>query len=758
MVIRALWRTREGRSLLAIDAAVAVVCACLPLADHLGFELAAALTLVNAIVAPCVGFAAVRIDGAAEPHRQRPAQAAAQAGLFAVGALVVPTFLILLNGVRRPLCEPAAGAVWMLLLPAPTAWLGATLGGLVRPRVRRLPFAIATVVVVELASIVTSAATAYWGPVCFAFDHFAGYFPGPMYDETIPITPALVSFRLGTVLWGAAAVAAAGAMTRGDRASRRVHAAWCIALTAALIVASVGWGSDLGWRTTDRSLAKAINGEIRIDGLVIHYPRAWSDRQVEALVRDATFDVAQLERAFGITPRNLIHVWMYPSAVEKRRLVGAEWTSFAKPYRHEIHIHPGGYPHVPLRHELVHAMTAEFATGAWLTPGGLLPSAALVEGFAVAYDVDDGALTLAQRARAMRDLHVAPNLERLLSSWGFMDEAPRRAYSYSGAFIRYLSTRVGASEMQTLYRTGDLASLGASSSTLIHDFDRMLDTVHVDDDGRSTAARRFAESSIFKRRCAREVSALVDTANALASDRRWSEALALFDKVCAFQPDDPDLVNGKLDVAIRMKETDAARIEGIAATLWSHPRLDPALEASSRLRVGDELWRRGDSTAAHDLYRRAASIPAERETHRATVVRLRALADPSLGALLKPYLIDGEGGTTQTFRMLDALAKRPNDALLLYLLARQVRAASDKAAEFMERADALGLGDAELSRENLRTLVVARAERNRCDEAERARNRLRAAAGSATDDGVAADWVARCRFAVARGWKPLAAF
>ena len=754
-MIHALWRSREGRGLLAIDAAAAVVCAFLPLADHLGFEFAEALTLVNAIAAPFVGFAAARIASAVESEQRRPARAAAYGGLFAVGSLVVPTLLILLNGVRRPLCEPITGAVWMLLLPAPTAWLGATLGSLARFRLARLAHAIAAVALVELATVAITIATAYWGPVYFAFDHFAGYFPGPMLDETIPVTAALVSFRLATVLWGAVAVTAAGAFTRGDGAIRRMHAGWCVTLTIVLIAASAGWGADFGWRTTDRSLTKAINGEIRVEGLVIHYPRGWSDRQVETLVRDATFDAAQLQRAFGIIPSHLIHIWMYPGAEAKERPVGARWTSFAKPYRHEIHVQPGGYPHVPLRHELVHAMAGEFATGPFLTPGIFLPSGALVEGFAVAYDIDDGTLTLAQRAKAMRDLHLAPNLVHILSPWGFEVEAPGRAYSYAGAFIRYLSTRFDTPAMRMLYRTGDLGSLGTPAATLVRDFEEMLDTVHVDDEGRSIAARRFAEPSMFTQRCPHEVRTLVDSAYALADDRRWSEALAMFDKVCAFQPDDPDLVRDKLNVVIRMKGNDVGLIQAVAATLWSHPRLDPELEASSLLQVGNELWRRGDSASGHALYLRSASLPVGPETHRATIVRLRALADPSLGELLKPMLVDNEGGPTQTFRMLDALAKHPNDALVLYLLGRQVRGAADKAAEYMERADRIGLGDAELIRENLRMLVVARAQRNRCDEAERARMRLRTAAGTATDDATAANWVARCRFAVARGWKPL---
>ena len=620
----------------------------------------------------------------------------------------------------------------------------------------RLRWAIAIVALVELASIITTVAVSYFGPMVFGFDHFFGYFPGPIYDERIPFSAALLSFRAATVLWGAVAVATAGALEGGDRAARRMHASWAICLTALLLAASIVWGSELNWRTTDRSLRVALSGEIRVDSLVLHFPRDLPDREIEQLVRDATFDEALVERSLGVTPKHAIHVWLYRDFSQKQRLMGAGGTQIAKPYRHEIHISRLGYPHGSLQHELVHALAAEFARGPWLAPGGLFGNAVLIEGFAVAYDLDDGTLTPTQEAKAMRDLKLAPNLERLLAPGGFETEASTRAYTYSGAFIRYLDSRYGIAAMRKLYLTGDLRTLG-EPKTLIRDFERMLDTVTSNADARSSSARRNSEPSLFRRRCAREVLAITDSAWALAGNRLWEQSLAKFGEACALQPSDPNLVRNKLSVAIRMKPNSLPRIMAIAETLWTHPNLDPGLEAVSRLQVGDELWRQHDSSGAHAQYARAAALPLDPATRRTLTIRLRAMTDTFLAPLVMPFYAEGETGLAQTLRMSDALARRPKDALLLYLVGRQLygRGAEDKGAELMERADAAGLGDAELARENLSTLVVARAHRNRCDEAERVRVRLRAAGGSATEDAIAENWVARCRFAIARGWTPL---
>lgn len=751
-----MWRTREAKCLLLAYGVVAVICALLPLADHLGFEFAAALTIVSAIAAPFVGFAAMRIERSGDPDGQRPARAAAQAGLFAVAGLTVPTLLILLNGLRRPICDPIVGGLWLLVLPAPTAWLAATFGALARLVTPRLRWAITLVALVEIALVVTTATVTYLGPTVFAFDHFFGYFPGPLYDERIPFSPALLTFRAATVLWGVAAVASAGALASGDRAARRMHTSWAICLTTMLIVVSLVWGSDLHWRTSDRALRAALSGEIQLPHIVLHFPRNLPEREIEQLVRDASFDEALLERSLGVTPTHLIHIWLYRDSDQKREIFGAAGTQIAKPYRHETHINRFGYPHPSLQHELVHVMAGEFARGPWLAPGGLLGNAVLIEGFAVAYDLDDGTLTPIQEARAMRDLKIAPNLERLLGLGGFDLEASSRAYAYSGAFLRYLSSRFGIADMRRLYLTGDLATLGAPK-TLIADFEHMLDTVPTDANARSSSARRNSEPSIFRRRCAREVLTITDSAWALAGNRLWEQSLAKFGEACSLQPSDPSLVEHKLAVAIRMRPNSVPRIMAIAETLWKHPNLDPSLEASSRLQVGDELWRHGDSADAHAQYVQASALPLDPATRRSTSIRLRAITDTGLAPLLKPYYTEGDVGMAQILRMSDALIRRPKDALLSYLVGRLFyqRGGDDKGAELMERADAIGLGNAELARDNLAMIVVARAHHNRCDEAERARFRLRAAGGSATEDAIAENWVARCRFAIARGWKPL---
>jgi hypothetical protein len=753
-MLAALLRTRAFRVLLLIDAVTAIVCAFLPLANHLGYEFALILGIANALFAPAVGVAAV--DRARrDASGASPMRAAATAGLAAAAALVVPCAIMLVNGLREPMCDVASGLAWIAVLPVPTAWLSTNVGALARAWIARPLVAVLVAVSAELSIALANTLRLYTGPTYSLFDHFGGYFSGALYDVRVNMGTAPLTFRLTTVLWGVAACLAVGAIT-GLTRRKRLGAA-SVLLASALAVTTVVWGDALGWWTTHSSLRRALGGERRFDNVVLYYPREWPAKRVEELVRDITYDVAQVDSALGWKRRELVRVWMYRSVTEKARLVGAELTSFAKPWHYEIHIHPAGYPHVPLRHELVHAITGEIGRGPFHVPGGLIPNSALIEGVAEAYDLDDEGQTLEQRAKSLRDMGLAPDLRKILSLTGFVSEAASRAYAYSGAFVRFLQRRSGNAAVHTLYATGQLKSIGDPDS-LIAEFERSLDTVHVTADTKAYAARRFSQPSMFKRPCARETDDMIQRAYDLSYQGEYDEALEQWDRVCELQPDDAFLLYRQLGFAIGLQGLDSARVLGIARRLWAHPMIDDGLAASSRVDIGDYYWRRGNVDAAKRLFAEADTFPAAAAVHRSILVRRLALADSALGAALRPLFVETRPQVAMVLHMNDATVANPRNATLAYMLARQLVPSTDRerAVALLERALTLGLDDTEMTIEALRLLARTHAELQRCDDAEAARTRLKAAGGSRADDAVAGDWVGRCRFAVARGWAPIA--
>src|SRR5690242_565848 len=97
---RALVRRPGAWAYVAFLAAVSVSCAFVPLADHLGYELAETIALCAGLFGAAPGIAAARAERSrADADAARAALGAVLAGL---AALALPVLIILLNALRRP--------------------------------------------------------------------------------------------------------------------------------------------------------------------------------------------------------------------------------------------------------------------------------------------------------------------------------------------------------------------------------------------------------------------------------------------------------------------------------------------------------------------------------------------------------------------------------------------------------------------------------------------------------------------------------
>src|SRR3990172_5914648 len=213
--VRELLRSRLWLGAAAAFVALGLSGGALP-GTHLlevpGFELGLAAALATALVlGPSFGIAAVRIEaaraGAGSPAVLRPFAASAVA-LAALLALLLTT-----SSVRAALatpCRPLASVPLFTLVALPSALLAASLGvgaGIVargrRLRATLLYFALA------LASLSGTLLAAHSGPAASAHDHLFSFWPGPLYDEAIPVDRRLVLFRAGTLAWTAMVLSAA---------------------------------------------------------------------------------------------------------------------------------------------------------------------------------------------------------------------------------------------------------------------------------------------------------------------------------------------------------------------------------------------------------------------------------------------------------------------------------------------------------------------------------------------------------------------
>ena len=649
-----MWARRGPQLYLALLAVLSVVACFLPLADHLGYELSELVALAAGLLGGVPGIAAARIE------EDSSTRALSRALWFGLWALAIPLAVILLNGLRRPSCDPAGGFVLYLAIAVPSALLAATLGvacGFLSRRRAGLLYA---------AVFAISLAVALWpilrGPQVFAFHHLGGMYPGPIYDEAIRASRALWLFRTGTLLYAGAC--AGFVLLAGPRRPRRRGAVILVLSGGAAIWMSLS-AEQFHWKASRSQLDAELGGRLETAHLVLHFPREKTEGERSLLARDAEADVRSVAQFLGIAPPAApIEVWLYRSAEEKQRLIGAAETSFTKPWLRQIHTNDAPAPHPILRHELVHALGADLAGGPWRVPGGLFPQMALIEGIAVAGDWPAGEFTIHEETGALRELKLMPEVQRLFRPGLFYAESGARAYTTAGSFVRWLWETRGAAFVRDVYAGKtrlDLAPLAA-------DHARFLEGLREPQRAVDLASQRFSAPAIVRKRCAHEVAGLQQQA---AAERDPATASSLWLRCTALEPDDPALLIALRRSQVAAKDFAAAR--ETEAKALAHPKLSRPLRAQLLTESGDAAWKLGDSRAAAARYQEAAQLPQTEPAERALQIRLRAVGDPQSWPALRPLLADGNAAPEVLLELRDLDLARPRDGLAAYLIAKQLQ-------------------------------------------------------------------------------------
>ncbi|MFP2913373.1 hypothetical protein ACLESD_51935, partial [Pyxidicoccus sp. 3LFB2] len=425
-----------------------------------------------------------------------------------VGVLVPPFLAATLFALVRTECDPFELVGFYPLLTLPSAVLSAAAGVLCGFKAKRPARAVGLYALGVLVSLVPTVWPIVLGPQVYAFNHFLGHLPGPLYDEALVITPTLGWFRLETLLWAWVLAGLAAALLdpgsgRLGRSGLRPGWLALLALPLTGIVLMETRGPELGLRMTDEYLAETLGGVRETEHFILHYPRGKPREDVDRLARDMEFRWMQTQRFLGVAPTGRIRVWLYKDEKQKQQLVGAGRTQYAKPWQLAFHIQDKPFPHTTLHHELAHVMAAPAGSGPFrvTTRLGVWPLMGIIEGYAVAADGPvQGDLTLHQWAAGMRRQKLAPDMRKLMGPEGFYQSAPSRAYTVAGSFLLYLTETYGAPKLRALYANGDFdAAYGRPLAELVSEWERHVDALPLDD---ATVARAFARFLIPARRTA----------------------------------------------------------------------------------------------------------------------------------------------------------------------------------------------------------------------------------------------------------------
>ncbi|MDC0714907.1 hypothetical protein POL68_41040 [Stigmatella sp. ncwal1] len=738
----------------------------LPLFGVPGFELGLALAIAVGTLGGGIGIAAAgqerRILRGEDsrwkdlPRPEHPGLPVAQAlgtALLLNTAVLLPPFLsATLFALITTRCDPFELVGFYPLLTLPSAALASCAGVLCGFWTQRPGRAVLAYAALVLASGVLTAWPIVFGPQVYAFNHFLGHLPGPLYDEALKVTPRLAWFRLETLL-GAAVLALGTTMSlelREGRLTRprvRLGTGGLMLVLVGSIVLIEAQAPTLGLRMTEAYLSERLGGVRDTPHFRLHYPRGKPRQDVERIARDLEFRHSQLSRFLGKAPTETLHVYLYRSDEEKQELVGAGRTQFAKPWRYELHINERPFPHSSLHHELAHVMAAPAGSGPFrvTTRFGLWPLMGVIEGYAVAADDPiQGDLTLHQWAAGMRRQGLAPDMRGLMGTESFYQAAPTRAYTVAGSFIRYLADTYGSEKVRTLYAHADFpAAYGRSLDELATEWERFLDSLPLDEAALSRAFLRFRTGSLFTRTCAREVARLSEAAwSSLAGDPE--DSLKLYQRAAELQPEEPNYIIGQATALDQLDQT--AEAAQVLARLAEKSQAQPALEAEVAMKQADMALRLTQLDEARRHLERVLALAPSPELERTAQVKLSALESPSRLETIERFFRDPREDM-RLLRLSWALETAPKDPILHYLLGRRLHQVGEPslAVEHLHRTlEAVPPLSEALRRETLRLLVEASYLAGDCGA-------VRHEVGVLPDFGpafkmAATEWVARCDF------------
>lgn len=748
--------TRRDLAIVGVAAVVTALQAFVPLLGEPGYE-AAEFQALLLIVATVV---------AASARREDPDGASvAPAALILAGFVwCVDVAILFAVSLARGLCDAGDGLLWLMVLPLPSAVLAAAWIDALSAAFKRRRTVLGAFILVALANLAAELYVVWREPVVFVFNMLLGYFPGPVYDRAVRFTPALMASRAEALAF-AAALFGFAVLFRGRRAAHagRRRTGVLVAVAGLLAYGTLAlFGEELGNRSERAWIERELGGVMRGPHVVMRYPEDLPEREARLQLLDLEYRFDRQSRYLGLADPEPLTAFYYRGAAEKKRLMGAGDTQYADCGNREMHMNIEDPPHSVLKHEIVHVLASP-----WGLPGlGFSPMLGLTEGLAVASEVWRDDWTIPQWAAAMKGVGRLPDIAAISGPTGFWRLSGARSYLAWGGFVTWLVERFGMESVSRAYRDGDFdAAFGKPVETLAKEWEASLDAVEVPDDLARLAAYRFFRPSIFEGRCARRVETLSEDAERAQDRGRKRLSARLLAEAVELAGGDSRQRRDLMFTLLNAGTFDEAleQAEFIEQKEGAHFREAPAsgkpvqgdlLSATYAVMVKAQVaWLRGDGATARALYADVLAWGVADSARRTAAVALYALDRPDIEPMIRAYIADPRDRAGE-YRLHEALAVSPDDAVVRYLLGRRLagNGARAEAATCFRAALESGLPDRVLSVEAWRSLGRVLYEEGRYDEAVAI---FTDGLPSGASEGLkleAAEWVERCRFAASFPW------
>lgn len=397
-------------------------------------------------------------------------------------------------------CLTLHGIGFWILFPIPSVFFGTAIGRLFRKLKTPAPrvLTVLAILFIALGGWLLEFLTL---PQVYFFNHVWGSWPGPIYDETVEITIGLIFFRFLTLLWILLLwILPNFSISKANKTK--------IALLSLFLVIGYFFTTDFGVITPRSYLKQQLPLHKQTEHFDLYFDKnLFTQQEIEywSLRHEFHFQqiVNQLEIDWPEDQR--IESYLYANAWQKKKLVGAKFTSYVPIWlsQDQLHIAKQQLNGV-LKHELVHVISKQFGNslfnGSW--------SIGLVEGVAEAIAADASPQsTLDQILAADPPYPTVEQMSSALTTSGFYSSASAISYTTAGSFVNYLLKNYPADYFKTAYPSADFkTAYRVSFDSLVIGWQQTLPPIEIDSVDRQVSELIFSQRSLFQRFCPHAVS------------------------------------------------------------------------------------------------------------------------------------------------------------------------------------------------------------------------------------------------------------
>ncbi|MEZ4705350.1 MAG: hypothetical protein R3A11_09225 [Bdellovibrionota bacterium] len=285
----------------------------------------------------------------------------------------------------------------------------------------------------------------YHRPNFFFLHPFVGYFPGPIYDEWIPLFSSVLTYRLWNLVMGFSFLA------WGLQGRRSL---WPKAILAGCF-GLLFFRSELLWAPSYQCIQKQLSQSFSGNWITLHFdPAHTSEKEAKNLAMNLEYTAKMLRVSLSLQDASKIQVFLYPDSIAKKRYTGTQWTLFGHPIQKSVHLLSTEPWHWILLHELTHAAASEKGID-WIHTG---KSLALTEGLATAMQSSAQRIPPHTRAAIMLKMGKLPSILDIESSLGFLSQNSFRSYYAYGSFCLWLLEHYSIEQFLSFYKNKPFSS------------------------------------------------------------------------------------------------------------------------------------------------------------------------------------------------------------------------------------------------------------------------------------------------------------